>query len=143
MNDVVFDEGVDASRILVDTMEADPRLAILSPTCNDRSYPGSDRRPGGGWRPVTTCDYLGFMMRASAMEEVGFLSSEFKYCWGAIHELSYKLYRGGWFLAYSDDVTYTHLGGSTYGVKGTGTISCSNCLCARAMRTRQLQELRQ
>lgn len=123
MNDVVFDEGVDAARILVETMEREPRLAILSPTCRDGVYPGSARRPGGGWRPVTTCDYLGFMMRGRAIEEVGFLNSAFRYCWGAIHELSLFLYRAGWVVAYSDDVTYEHLGGSTYGAKGTNTIS--------------------
>ncbi|MEM1450912.1 MAG: methyltransferase domain-containing protein [Planctomycetota bacterium] len=123
MNDVVFDEGVDAARLLIDQMEAEPRLAILSPTCKDRAYPGSDRRAGGGWRPVTTCDYLGFMMRAEAVETVGFLNPDFKYCWGAIHELSFLLYRNGWMVGYSDAVEYEHLGGSTYGAKGTNTIS--------------------
>lgn len=123
MNDVVFDEGVDAARVLIATMEQNPRLAILSPTCADGQYPGSKRRPGGGWRPVATCDYLGFMMRARAVEEVGFLNPEFRYCWGAIHELSYHLHHAGWLIGYSDDVTYRHLGGSTYGVKNTNTIS--------------------
>ncbi|MCB9913721.1 MAG: hypothetical protein H6828_01070 [Planctomycetes bacterium] len=123
MNDVVFDEGVDAARILVDTMEREPRLAILSPTCKDRAYPASGRRAGGGWRAVTTCDYLGFMLRGSALEQVGFLNPVFKYCWGAIHELSHHLYRHGWIVAYSDDVEYEHLGGTTYGAPGTNTIS--------------------
>jgi|GEM_PF-1163603 len=123
MNDVVFDDGVDAARILVDTLEREPRLAILSPTNADSAYPGCARRPGGGWRTVTTCDYLGFMMRADAVEEVGFLNPAFRYCWGAIHELAYKLYRAGWCVGYSDEVTYQHLGGTTYGAPGTNTIS--------------------
>ncbi len=127
MNDVVFDEvapgGVDAMRQLVETMERTPRLAILSPTCADGQYPGSARRPGGGWRPAATCDYLGFMMRAQAVDEVGFLNPEFRYCWGAIHELSYHLHAAGWLIGYSDEVTYRHLGGSTYGAPGTNTIS--------------------
>jgi SAM-dependent methyltransferase len=123
MNDVVFDEGVDAARVLIETMERNPRLALLSPTCADGQYPGSRRRPGGGWRPVATCDYLGFMLRAEAVEEVGFLNPEFRYCWGAIHELSYHLHHAGWLIGYSDEVTYRHLGGSTYGVKSTNTIS--------------------
>lgn len=123
MNDLVFDEGVDAARILIETMEADPRLGILSPTCKDKIYPGSARKSEGGWHPVTTCDYLGFMISSKAVEDVGFLNPNFKYCWGAIHELSYKLYNAGMIVAYSDDVEYEHLGGSTYGAKGTNTIS--------------------
>ncbi|MFT7667942.1 MAG: SAM-dependent methyltransferase [Planctomycetota bacterium] len=123
MNDLVFDEGVDAARILIESMERDPRLAILSPTCKDKQYPSSGRQGAQGWRAVTTCDYLGFMMRASAVEKVGFLNPDFRYCWGAIHELSYKLYQRGLIVAYSDDVEYQHLGGTTYGAKGTNTIS--------------------
>ena len=123
MNDLEFAEGTDLARVLVETMECNPRMAILSPTDTDGAYPGSAPRPGGGWRAVTTCDYLGFMMRARAVDEVGFLNPSFRYCWGAIHELSYHLYRHGWFVAYSDDVSYRHLGGSTYGALGTDTIS--------------------
>jgi SAM-dependent methyltransferase len=123
MNDVVFADGVDAARILVETFEKNPRLAILSPTNLDGGYPGCEPRAGGGVRPVTTCDYLGFMMRREALEEVGFLNPAFRYCWGAIHELAYKCYRAGWWVGYSDDVSYRHLGGTTYGAPGTNTIS--------------------
>ncbi|QDU65797.1 methyltransferase domain-containing protein [Engelhardtia mirabilis] len=123
MNDVFFDEGVDAAAVLVEQMEREERMAILSPTNADGGYPGADRRPGGEWRAVTTCDYLGFMLRAEAAHEVGFLDAGFAYCWGAIHELAFKLYSAGWFVAYSDRLAYRHLGGSTYGVKGTRTIS--------------------
>lgn len=122
-NDVVFADGVDALKILVEQMEREPQLAILSPTNADGGYPSAERRGGDGWRPVTTCDYLGFLMRASAEDQVGFLNPEFQYCWGAIHELSYKLYSKGWIVAYSDAVSYKHLGGSTYGQKDTKTIS--------------------
>lgn len=122
-NDVVFEPGVDAARILIEQMERDPHLAILSPTNKDGGYPAAERRGNDGYRPVTTCDYLGFMMRASAEEQVGFLGAHFQYCWGAIHELSYKLYSRGWIVGYSDAVSYTHLGGSTYGQKDTKTIS--------------------
>jgi SAM-dependent methyltransferase len=123
MNDVVFEDGVDAAKTLVDTMEREPRMAICSPTNVDGRYPGSAPRPRGGFRTVTTCDYLGFMLRAEAADEVGFLNPAFRYCWGAIHELSYKLYNAGWSVAYSDDVAYEHLGGTTYGAPGTATIS--------------------
>lgn len=121
MNDLVFDG--DPIATLVETMEREPRLALLSPTNADGAYPASARRPGGGWRPVGACDYLGFLVRSSAVDEVGFLNPAFTYCWGAIHEYAYKLYSAGWTVGYSDDVTYTHLGGTTYGAAGTNTIS--------------------
>ncbi|MFT7169920.1 MAG: SAM-dependent methyltransferase [Paracoccaceae bacterium] len=123
MNDLVFPEGEDAMRTLVKSMEASPKLGILSPTCADGQYPSSKRRPAGGWRPVTTCDYLGFMIRAEIVETIGFLNPDFKYCWGAIHELAHLCYSHGWTVAYSDDVEYQHLGGTTYGAPGTRTIS--------------------
>ncbi len=123
MNDLVFEEGTDVARALVEAMELEPRLGILSPTCKDRIYPSSGRQGHTGWRAVTTCDYLGFMMRAEAVKDVGFLNPSFSYCWGAIHELAYKLYRSGWIVAYSDAVEYEHLGGTTYGAQGTNTIS--------------------
>jgi hypothetical protein len=122
MNDVRFDPAQRPAETLIATMDANPQMAILSPTEPGQRYPGGDPQPGGGWRPITTSDYLGFMMRGDAIEQVGFLKPEFKYCWGAIHELSYRLYDAGWFVAYSDDVSYHHLGGTTYG-KGTRTIS--------------------
>src|SRR5690606_26569133 len=110
MNDVVFGGGVDAARGLVEAMARDPRPAILSPTHQGGGHPGAEPRGTGGIRKVTTCDYLGFMMRREAIEEVGFLNPAFTWCWGAIHELAYKCYAGGWYIAYSDDVAYRHLG---------------------------------
>lgn len=123
MNDVVFADGVDAMRTLVETMEREPRLGILSPTCEDGLYPASGARPTPGWRPVTTCDYLGFMIRGEVVETIGFLNPSFRYCWGAIHELSFLVHSNGLCVGYSDDVTYRHLGGTTYGAQGTNTIS--------------------
>lgn len=122
MNDVFIQEKQPLSQ-MIEQFQQNPRLAILSPTNLDGGYPGSDREKKGGWRKVTTCDYLCFLMRAEAINDAGFLNPDFKYCWGAIHELSYKLYSKDWFIAYSDDYTYKHLGGSTYGAKNTHTIS--------------------
>lgn len=121
-NDVVFDEGVDAMGILVETMEREPRLGILSPTVEDGGSPGSTRRPGGGWRPVSTCEPVAFMIRASVVETVGFLNPDFRHGWGAIDELSFLVHSNGRCVGVSDDVTCTHLGGTTYGVPGTNTI---------------------
>jgi hypothetical protein len=122
MNDLDFG-GADVVATLVETLEQNERMAILSPFNVEGGYPGADAEHGGDWRAVTTCDYLALMMRAQAVDEVGSLNPDFRYCWGAIHELSYKLYRAGWFMAYSDRVGYRHLGGSTYGAPGTSTIS--------------------
>ena len=124
MNDLVYDEGVDPLAKLVEIMEVNPELGILSPSCKDGQYPASGPRSGqSGWRAVTTCDYLSFLMRASTLEQCGFLNHTFRYCWGAIHELSHRLYAQGWVVAYTDEVTYEHLGGTTYGVAGTKSIS--------------------
>ncbi|MBL8843820.1 MAG: sulfotransferase [Planctomycetes bacterium] len=123
MNDLVFAEGVDPLARLHDAFDREPRLALVSPTEVGGHYPGAEAQAGGGVRPITTCDYLGFLIRAAAVREVGFLNPAFRYCWGAIHELSFQLHRRGWWLGYSDDVSYRHLGGSTYGAKDTQTIS--------------------
>lgn len=123
MNDLVFDGHGDPAKALIETLERESRMAILSPTNAEGGYPGAAPVKGSAWRAVTTCDYLGFMLKGAALEECGFLNADFKYCWGAIHELAHKLNSRGWFVAYSDEVTYRHLGGTTYGAKGTNTIS--------------------
>lgn len=123
MNDLVFPEGVDPLARLHDAFERQPRLALVSPTEVGGHYPGAEQQSGSGVRPITTCDYLGFLIRAAAVREAGFLNPAFRYCWGAIHELSFQLHRRGWWLGYSDAVSYRHLGGSTYGAKNTQTIS--------------------
>lgn len=119
MNDLVFKEGEDTIQKLVDIMETNHKLAILSPTELDSGYPGSKPKDGRDFHLVSTCDYLALLIRAQIVDEVGFLNPVFKYSWGAIHELAYKLYSKGWHVAYCDKVTMKHLGGTTYGkVKG-------------------------
>lgn len=113
-NDAAFDEGVDVARILIETLEREPRLALLAPTSADERDPGAARRAGGGWRPVTTCDDACFMLRARVVDEVGFLSPDFRYGLGALHELSYHLYRAGWLVGTSDDVTCRPRGRSAW-----------------------------
>jgi len=110
-NDVTFEEGVDAMRILAEQMEAEPRIGVLSPTCRDGRYPGSARRPGGGCRAVTTCDDAGFMIRGEVVETIGFPSPDFRYDQGAMHELSFLLYSKGYCVAYSDDVESRRIDG--------------------------------
>ena len=123
MNDVRFQPAQDTAAALIRTLEQNPQMAIVSPTEPGDRYPGGNPRPGSAWRPITTCDYLALMVRGLAIEEVGFLNPDFRYCWGAIHELSFHLYAAGWFLAYDDTVQFHHLGGTTYGNANTQTIS--------------------
>ena len=122
MNDIRFEPGVDAIQQLIDTADNNPDIAILSPTERDSLYPASRPKDGNEYHTVSTCDYLGFLMRSEAIDKVGFLNPVFKYSWGAIHELSYLLYCNGYRVAYSDIVTMKHLGGTTYG-KTKNTIS--------------------
>lgn len=124
MNDLVFPEGEDTLKILHAVMEENPSLAILSPTEPEGGYPASKPAEGGltPYRVVSTTDYLAILVRDEAIASAGFLNPEFKFCWGAIHELSHKLYRQGLKIAYCDKATMKHLGGTTYG-KAKNTIS--------------------
>lgn len=139
MNDVRFADPASLDR-LVSIAEAAPELAIISPTELDSGYPGSRPSEGQEFHLVSTCDYLGFLMRADAVEAAGFLNPQFKYSWGAIHELSYKLHQGGWRVAYCDRVIMKHLGGTTYG-KTKNTVSReeyqrnAKAFCAKYFRT--------
>jgi hypothetical protein len=62
------------------------------------------------------------LIKRKCIEKNGFLNEQFKYCWGAIHEYSYKIYSNGWKLGYCDIVSMKHFGGTTYG-KTKNTIS--------------------
>ncbi|MBI4833059.1 MAG: methyltransferase domain-containing protein, partial [Candidatus Lindowbacteria bacterium] len=120
MNDLVFEDDVDTLGEMVRIAEADPKLAILSPTEPEGPYVACKPRAGSDYHLVTTCDYLALLVRASTVHDVGFLNPDFKYSWGAIHQLAFKHYSKGWQVAYCDRVTMKHLGGTTYGkVKGT------------------------
>ncbi len=122
MNDLVFEDGFDAIGELVRLADANPKLAILSPTEHDGACPDGKPVEGGDFHLVSSCDYLSFLLRAECVDEAGFMNPEFRYCWGALHEFSYKLYSKGWQVAYCDRVTMKHLGGTTYG-KAKNTVS--------------------
>jgi len=123
MNDVFMNFDGDPVARMIEYMDRYPDLGLVSPACEDGNYTGSARAAETGLRPVTTFDYLCFLIRGELVERIGFLNPDFKYCWGAIHELTHKMYRSGYFAAYMDDFNYTHLGGTTYGAAGTNTIS--------------------
>ncbi len=122
MNDVFIQDKKDFLGELVSLMQENPKLGVVSPTEKGADYPGATPQ-SVGLRPITTSDYLFLFIRGEVVEEFGFLNPKFKYCWGAIHEYSYKLYSNDWFLAYYDHMDYLHLGGTTYGNKATKTIS--------------------
>ena len=125
-HDLEFADGVDPLRALVDTMEANPRLAVLAPTCSNSAESAHRApRPEGGWRPAILSEPSGFLIRAEAVEECGFLNPAFRYGAGAMIELSHRLLQQGWQLGYSDDCSYRYVGETTYGHPGTETISAS------------------
>jgi len=116
MNDVQYPTDMDPVAELISIMERSPRLGLLSPSEPAGSpLPYAKTQPGEHLRPVFHPDYLSIFMRGEALEQVGFLNPEFKYTWGAIHELAFKLYSADWTVAYTDRVTMKHLGGTTYG----------------------------
>ena len=115
MNDVVFEDGVDALGRLVEIADRNPRLAVMSTTEPEAGYPNCKPKCGVDYHLASTCDYLDLLVRAESVDQAGFLNPDFRYCWGAIHELSYRLHARGWRIAYCDRVSKKHLGGTTYG----------------------------
>lgn len=119
MNDLKFDGQPDAMTKMVGLMDAHSDLGILSPTNvgEGKQYAGASPEDGRqDFRKVPVCDYLALLIRREVLREIGFLNPEFIYCWGAIQELSHKIYSTGkWSVAYCDAVQYEHLGGTTYG----------------------------
>jgi len=90
MNDLVLDEDRgDPLATLMQQMESNPKMALLSPTnhgvgsimpgARPRFFPQTSRQR---WRKVAVVDYLGFLLRGSALEATGFLSPVYKWCWG-------------------------------------------------------------
>lgn len=111
MNDVLMNFDGDPVARMIEYMDRHPNLGLISPTCEDGTYPASARSAETGLRPVTSFDYLCFLIRGELVERVGFLNPDFKYGWGALHELTHKMYRSGYFAAYLDDFSYSRLGG--------------------------------
>ena len=109
MNDIIFTTKLGLKK-LVEMADRFPELAILSPTEPDSGYAGGICKPikGQKFHSVSQCNYLGLLMRAECVDNIGFLNPDFKYCWGAIHELSYKLYLEKYKVAYCDTVQMKH-----------------------------------
>lgn len=117
VNDIYFPN----SRVLnelIECMEEDERMALIGPCEPEaRDYRGCFPREDVRWHKVSTVHGLAWLMRAEAIDEVGYCNPRFIYAQGASTELAYKLYRKGWFLAYADKAHLFHdQSGSTYGV---------------------------
>jgi len=108
---------------LIDVMENNPQIALLSPKTTGTNYPGKDIvGDNPNWHTVSTTDYLSLLIRGKVVKDYKFLNPEFLYSWGAIHEYCYHLYRTGWIVAYADKAEAHHLGSTTYG-KSSTTVS--------------------
>ena len=132
MNDVYFPHGQNALQSLVDVMEANPGIGILSPCTPQRKFVGCEKRNGVNYHIVAMVEYLGFMIRADLVRKVakkysGYRSGSgktlrifnpaFRYARGAMNELAYFAWKEGYTSAYCDcAVMYDH-GGTTYGKK--------------------------
>lgn len=122
MNDIYFTGPDNALQRLVEVADKNTEIGILSPSEPKSNYAGGICKPIEGleFHCVSQCDYLALLVRGQLLNTVGYLTPEFKYCWGAIHELSYKMYSAGYKVAYCDVVQMYHMGGTTYGkVKNT------------------------
>jgi len=115
--DLSFAIDMDCLLKLLTFMEKNPWIGVISPTEDSDSYQGMFKH-GYRWHPVAACNYLSLLIRASVIEEIGFMNPDFIYCWGAIHEYSNKLYKNGWCVAYCDIAKMHHFGGTTYGKAG-------------------------
>lgn len=120
--DLCFDVDKGCLEELLNVMEENPQIGVLSPI-HSSGYPGRDVKTERGWHRVSTCDYLSLMVRGECVSKLGFLNPDFKYCYGAVHEYAYKVYEAGWCVAYAENAHVTHLGATTYGQPHTKTIS--------------------
>lgn len=110
--DLEFESRTDPAAALIALMEREPRMAIAAPTLRSRPSLHDDL---GEFKPIATCESLGFVMRMAAITAVGFLNPQFRYGWGAMDELAHRLYRAGWFLARAQGIGCHYLPTSTQG----------------------------
>jgi hypothetical protein len=99
-DEVTFNGDCDVALGLIRELERRPLMAIAAPTWGSASF-GSDSAPKSqkGWKSIASCEPRGYMIRSEAIDEVGFVNTDFRFGVGAMHELCYKLYLAGWFVA--------------------------------------------
>ena len=118
--DLTFNDD-EALMKLLKVMCENPEIGLLSPTFNGQysgNYIGD-----GDWHPVACVDYLSLLIRGDALREVGVLDGDFKYSVGADLDYGYRMWKHDWSVGFCDTSTMRHMGGTTYGAPGTGTIS--------------------
>ena len=111
-SELEFDTTIDPAGAMIALLEREPRMAIAAPSLSSRPISNMDPM---AWKLIATSESLGFVMRMSAIDDVGFLNPAFRYGWGAMDELAYSLYRRGWFLARAQAVGCHHLPVSAHG----------------------------
>jgi len=116
MNDIKFTCKLGLKR-LVEIADRNPKAGILSPTEPKAGYAGGICKPVAGkdYQCVSQVNYLALLVRAELIDRGMYLDPSFKYCWGAIHELSFKTYSAGYEVGYVGAVTMLHFGNSIYG----------------------------
>ncbi len=116
VNDISFPEGQDVLAELIGAMEEEPKMGLIGPGEPEADdYEGCHPKPGRRWHKVATVHGLAHFIRGEVIESIGYMNPAFHYSQGAGAEYAYKLYKAGWFLAYSDVATLRHAGSSTYG----------------------------
>jgi hypothetical protein len=106
-SDVELDDGEDLAGGMVAVLERNHRMGMLA-LARAGDGPRESRGKGGKggqgskdrreWQPVATCEHLGLMLRAVAVEQVGFLNADFPACIGAIDELCYRMHEQDWLV---------------------------------------------
>jgi hypothetical protein len=116
MNDLKFTCKNGLAK-LVAIADAHTKAGILSPTEPDSSYAGGLSKPVAGvpYQRVSQANYLALLIRGELIEQGLYLNPDFRYCWGATHELSHQLYSRGYEVGYVGSVTMLHFGSSVYG----------------------------
>lgn len=118
MNDIDFiSEKVIEN--LVNLADIERRLAIISPCDLDSGYAGGISMPlaKGRYHCVSQVNYIVMLIKSEIINRGDFLNPNFKYCWGATHELSYKVYKSGFKVAYADSIHMKHhTENTTFGV---------------------------
>lgn len=116
VNDIAFPAGQDVLAELVGAMKEDPKMGLIGPGEPEADdYEGCHPKPGRRWHKAATVHGLAHLVRGEVIETIGYMNPVFRYSQGAGAEYAYKLYKAGWFLAYSDVATLKHAGSSTYG----------------------------
>ncbi|MFP4133945.1 MAG: glycosyltransferase family 2 protein [Halothece sp.] len=118
VNDITFPQGQDTLKLLWEAMQEAPNMAEIGPEEPEaKDYKGCHPKSGRRWHKVSTIHGLAMLVRGTAYRQVGYCSPKFHYAQGASTEFAYKMYKAGWFLAYSDIAHLYHdQSGSTYGV---------------------------